>query len=264
MMKGGTVSRSEVEQLRRIERVVRMGHVERIEPDDDRARARHGADDARAAPRALRRVRVERQPAAPDLHRRHDHPPARHPPRPDPVGRAAGLPGDDRTHRRSRRTRSARRRRCRTPRSTTSAASPPGSAPSWDGRTHPSCSSGSTAPGSTCCTASATDDPAVRELQGRFLQALFPALEKLQVFAASGDGPGASPHVRSGKTVKEHPARGGDMRSRAARAHRRLTGPPMRQDASRSTVSRSRASSPDGSPVVCLPAGRRPPSSSAA
>jgi hypothetical protein len=29
------------------------------------------------------------------------------------------------------------------------------------------------------------DDPAVRELQGRFLQALFPALEKLQVFAAS-------------------------------------------------------------------------------
>ena len=33
MMKGGTVSLRELEQLRRIENVVRLGHVERIEPD---------------------------------------------------------------------------------------------------------------------------------------------------------------------------------------------------------------------------------------
>jgi NAD(P)-binding Rossmann-like domain len=33
MMKGGTVSVRELEQLRRIENVVRLGHVERIEPD---------------------------------------------------------------------------------------------------------------------------------------------------------------------------------------------------------------------------------------
>ena len=33
MMKGGTVSLGELEQLRRIARVVRLGHVERIEPD---------------------------------------------------------------------------------------------------------------------------------------------------------------------------------------------------------------------------------------
>ena len=33
MMKGGTVSLGELEQLRRIENVVRLGHVERIEPD---------------------------------------------------------------------------------------------------------------------------------------------------------------------------------------------------------------------------------------
>jgi hypothetical protein len=33
MMKGGTVSIGELDQLRRIERVVRLGHVERIEPD---------------------------------------------------------------------------------------------------------------------------------------------------------------------------------------------------------------------------------------
>jgi hypothetical protein len=33
MMRGGTVSRAELEQLRRIEHVVRLGHVQRIEPD---------------------------------------------------------------------------------------------------------------------------------------------------------------------------------------------------------------------------------------
>ena len=33
MMKGATVSVRELEQLRRIENVVRLGHVERIEPD---------------------------------------------------------------------------------------------------------------------------------------------------------------------------------------------------------------------------------------
>jgi len=33
MMKGGTVSHRELEQLRRIANVVRLGHVERIEPD---------------------------------------------------------------------------------------------------------------------------------------------------------------------------------------------------------------------------------------
>jgi hypothetical protein len=33
MMKGGTVSLRELDQLRRIENVIRLGHVERIEPD---------------------------------------------------------------------------------------------------------------------------------------------------------------------------------------------------------------------------------------
>jgi hypothetical protein len=33
MMKGGTISRGELDQLRRIENVVRLGHVQRLEPD---------------------------------------------------------------------------------------------------------------------------------------------------------------------------------------------------------------------------------------
>ena len=81
----------ELEQLRRIENVVRLGHVERIELDRDHARARLDPDQSRSSARPLRGGGTERQPAASDLHRRHDHAPARHACQPDVVGRAAGL-----------------------------------------------------------------------------------------------------------------------------------------------------------------------------
>ena len=41
MMKGATLSTGELALLRRVEHVVRLGHVERIERDADRARTRH-------------------------------------------------------------------------------------------------------------------------------------------------------------------------------------------------------------------------------
>ena len=41
------------------------------------------------------------------------------------------------------------------------------------------------------------DRDTVRELQGRFFAALFPALEKLQVFAAQRDAAGTSADVRT-------------------------------------------------------------------
>ena len=61
MMRGGTVSPRELEQLRRIEHVVRLGHVERIEPERivmEKGRSRRHP----SAPCALRRVGVGDNP----------------------------------------------------------------------------------------------------------------------------------------------------------------------------------------------------------
>ena len=108
MMKGGTVSVRELEQLRRIENVVRLGHVERIEPD--RIVLEQGS-----IPTTPDHLHVhcaasgtQRQPASSDLHRRHHHPPARDACEPDVVGRAAGRPRDARDGRPRRRTGCAR------------------------------------------------------------------------------------------------------------------------------------------------------------
>ena len=122
MMKGATVSVREIEQLRRIENVVRLGHVERIEPDQivleqgsipttpaSPARALRGAEDSAT-------TRHERSSTD------------------DTItlqivtrvsltlsGASAGCPGEHGEGRPRRRTASARRRSCRTPRSTTCA-----------------------------------------------------------------------------------------------------------------------------------------------
>ena len=92
MMKGGTVSVRELEQLRRIENVVRLGHVERIEPD--RIVLEHGS--IATTPDHLHvhcaASGLGDNPPRRDLHRRHHHPPARDAREPDVVGRAAGRP----------------------------------------------------------------------------------------------------------------------------------------------------------------------------
>ncbi len=95
----------------------------------DRARARINPDHSRSSPRALRRVRAERQPTATDLHRRHDHPPARDPGGPHVVRWVAGIPGIDGTDDGGEEHGSARPPSCRIRRSTTSASSWPASVP---------------------------------------------------------------------------------------------------------------------------------------
>ena len=75
MMKGATLSAGELAQLRRIDNVVRLGHVEHIDPDEivlERGSIATSPDRLHvhcATPR------VERPSAGADLHRRHDHPP---------------------------------------------------------------------------------------------------------------------------------------------------------------------------------------------
>ena len=121
MMKGGTVSLGELEQLRRIENVVRLGHVERIEPDGS------SSSRARSRPRPIISTCTARRPGLSD-----------NPPRAiftdDTItlqlvtrvsltlsGALQGFLETHGTGRRRRRTGSARRPSCRTRRSTTCA-----------------------------------------------------------------------------------------------------------------------------------------------
>ena len=149
MMKGGTVSLRELEQLRRIENVVRLGHVERIEPDQI----------------VLEQGSI---PTTPD--HLHVHCAASglsdNPPRAiftdDTItlqlvtrasltlsGAITGVPRDQPVGRPRRRTGSACRPSCRTHRSTTCASSWRASARRWGGRKLPIFRSGSIARGST-------------------------------------------------------------------------------------------------------------------
>ena len=73
MFRGPTVSPGEVDQLRRIEGVVRLGKVRRIEPDRNRARRRHYPDQPAAPTRALRGRGPEPRPRDADLQRRSNH-----------------------------------------------------------------------------------------------------------------------------------------------------------------------------------------------
>ena len=97
MMKGGTASVWEVEQLRRVDNVVRLGHVERIEPD--RILLENGS-----IPTTPDHLHVHcaasglsDNPPRADLHRRHHHPPARDPGGPHAVRWVAGIPRIDGT-----------------------------------------------------------------------------------------------------------------------------------------------------------------------
>ena len=87
MLKGATPSLGELDQLRRIENVVRLGHVERI--DLDAITLEHGSIPT--SPDHLHihcaSAGLERQPAQADLRRRHDHPPAGHARQPQPLRR---------------------------------------------------------------------------------------------------------------------------------------------------------------------------------
>ena len=88
MLKGATVSLGELDQLRRVTGVVRLGHVTRI--DSERILLEEGS--VPTGPRHLhvhsRVPRPERQSTPADLHRRHDPAPADHACEPQPLGRA--------------------------------------------------------------------------------------------------------------------------------------------------------------------------------
>ena len=185
MMKGATLSIGELELLRQVENVVRLGHVERI--DRDEIVLEHGTDpdESRSSARALRDARAERPPARADLHRRHDHAPGGVARQLVHVGGAASASSRRAGGRPPRRTVCAARTRGRRRRSTSCARSSSGSRPSWPGRT-PTSRRGSNASRLNLVggLVDHPDQEAVRALQGRFLAALFPALDNLEQLAA--------------------------------------------------------------------------------
>ena len=86
---GATVTAAEIEALRRIEDVVRLGQVRRIERDAIVLERGQGPDEARTPARPLRRARPQPRARRPHLHGRSHHA-AADPPGPHPVQRGDG------------------------------------------------------------------------------------------------------------------------------------------------------------------------------
>ena len=181
MMKGATLSAGELElaPARRERRASRSRGADR--PRRDRARARHHSDESRTPARALRDARAERPPTRADLHRRHHHAPG------GVAGQLVHVVGVHRL-RRGERSDDCREERsvpsqpvAADARSTSCVRSCWGSRPSWRGRTQTS-RPGSTRRDSISWAASSITPirRQVRALQGRFLAALFPALDNLE------------------------------------------------------------------------------------